>query len=93
MPTLKEHLSIAISIILVGGVCLGWVGGKAVDYTFDHVRENTEFRVGRTESLKHEREVMKRLERTMNDLSQQMKIYGEATIRTEERLKQWEPAR
>ena len=41
---IKNNLSRAMAVILVGGGCLGWLGGRVVDYTFDDVRQNAEFR-------------------------------------------------
>lgn len=86
-------MSIALAVILVGGICLGWVGGKAVDYTFDEVRANTEFRVSRSEAIKHERITIQSLKESIEDISKSQRIIADSVIRTEERLKQWESAK
>ena len=44
---IKNNLSRAMAVILVGGGCLGWLGGRVVDYTFDDVRLNSEFRISK----------------------------------------------
>ena len=49
----KNNLAIAMAVLIVGGGCLGWVGNKAVDYTFSDVRENTEFRIAKEVEDRH----------------------------------------
>jgi hypothetical protein len=86
--TLKEHLTLSISIILVGGLCLGWVGGRAIDYTFKDVRDNTMFRVSQTEENKHLNEEIEELKEALSVLPKM----SETLVRIDERIRNWEPS-
>ncbi len=86
--TIKEHLTLCIAIILVGGLCLGWVGGRAIDYTFKDVRENTMFRVSQDSENQHIQDQIDDLE----DALKMLPAMNEAIIRIDERIQQWEPS-
>ena len=58
---IKNNLALAMAVLLVGGGCLGFVGGKAVDYTFNDVRENTEFRISAEVENEHTKEELSEL--------------------------------
>ena len=85
--TIKNHLALAMGILLVGGGCLGWVGNKAVDYTFSDVRQNTEARIQLANEIKHLDEKVDKLE----DAIEAVAIMKELVIRIDERTSEWEP--
>lgn len=83
----KNNLAVAMAILLVGGGCLGWVGGKAVDYTFDGVQKNTEFRIGAEKEIRHVVE-------DVADNTEAIKEFAkmrELLVRMDERMSKWEP--
>lgn len=84
---IKNNLSRAMAVILIGGLCLGWLGGKAVDYTFDDVRQNTEFRIGAEKEIGH---VIKDVEENTQAIKDFAKM-KELLIRIDERTGKWEP--
>lgn len=88
--TLREHLMLALAVIMVGGVALGWVGGKAVDYTFDDVRDNSDFRVSQIQKNQSDDKRMDNMESLMRSLIDNSTVTRESVIRIEERLDQWE---
>mgnify|MGYP000070456942 FL=1 len=85
--TIKNHLALAMGILLIGGGCLGWVGNKAVDYTFSDVRQNTEARIQLANEIKHLDEKVDKLE----DAIEAVAIMKELVIRIDERTSEWEP--
>jgi len=85
--TIKNHLALAMGILLIGGGCLGWVGNKAVDYTFSDVRQNTEARIQLANEIKHLDEKVDKLE----DALEAVAIMKELVIRIDERTSEWEP--
>jgi len=85
--TLKEHLTVSVTIILVGGLCLGWFGGRAIDYTFKDVRDNTMFRVSQAEENKHLNEEIQDLKDALSVLPKM----SETLVRIDERMNTWEP--
>ena len=85
--TIKNHLALAMGILLIGGGCLGWVGNKAVDYTFSDVRQNTEARIQLANEIKHLDEKVGKLETALEAVA----IMKELVIRIDERTSEWEP--
>ena len=85
--TIKNHLALAMGILLIGGGCLGWVGNKAVDYTFSDVRQNTEARIQLANEIKHLDEKVDKLETALEAVA----IMKELVIRIDERTSEWEP--
>lgn len=85
--TIKNHLALAMGILLIGGGCLGWVGNKAVDYTFSDVRQNTEARIQLANEIKHLDEKVDKLENALEAVA----IMKELVIRIDERTSEWEP--
>ena len=76
-----------MAVLVVGGGCLGWVGNKAVDYTFSDVRKNTESRITLTGEIKHlTAEVVE-----LKDALASVAIMKEMVIRIDERTAKWEP--
>lgn len=91
--TLREHLMLALAVIAVGGIALGWVGGKAVDYTFEDVRALNDFRAAQIEKNKSENKRIENIELLMKALIENSSVTRESVIRIEERLNQWEPVK
>lgn len=87
--SVSEQMYLAIAVIIVGSISLGWLGSKAIDYTFSDVRQNTEYRVKSTEEIKQVRRDVAKLEQAMSDIA----VMKEALIRVDERLAQWEPVK
>ena len=94
----KNNLALAMAVLIIGGGCLGWVGNKAVDYTFADVRKNTESRIEvnseishiKTDSkneFKHLEDRLDRIEETMADFA----MMKDMLIRVDERTSKWEP--
>jgi len=83
----KNNLAIAMAILIVGGGCLGWVGNKAVDYTFSDVRENTEFRIGAQKEIDHVVKDVEENTKAIKDFAEMKELL----IRLDERLDKWEP--
>jgi hypothetical protein len=84
---IKNNLAMAMAVILIGGGCLGWVGNKAVDYTFADVRQNTESRIETKAELKHLKQEVVEIKNDLKDLA----IIKEMVIRIDERTQKWEP--
>lgn len=84
---ITDHLTTAIAVILVGGLCLGWVGSRAVDYTFSEVRENSVFRVRQIEENKQIHKDIEENTAAIRDIA----IMKEMLIRVDERTAKWEP--
>lgn len=84
---IKNHLAMAMGVLLIGGGCLGWVGNKAVDYTFSDVRKNTEARIELTNEVRHLDEKFDKLE----DALAAVAVMKELVIRIDERTSEWEP--
>lgn len=82
----RNHLALAMGILLVGGGCLGWVGNKAVDYTFSDVRKNTEARIELTNEVRHLGEEVSKLEDALTAVA----VMKELVIRIDERTSEWE---
>ena len=85
--SIKNHLAMAMGVLLIGGGCLGWVGNKAVDYTFSDVRKNTESRIELTNEVRHLDEKFDKLE----DALAAVAVMKELVIRIDERTSEWEP--
>ena len=85
--SIKNQLDLAMGILLVGGGCLGWVGNKAVDYTFSDVRKNTEARIHLENEVRHLDEKVNKLE----DALAAVAVMKELVIRIDERTSEWEP--
>jgi hypothetical protein len=85
--TVRNNLAMAMAVLLVGGGCLGWVGNKAVDYTFSDVRQNTEARIELTNEVKHLSEEVTELK----DALAAVAIIKEMVVRIDERTANWEP--
>ena len=83
----NNNLSRAMAVIIIGGIGLGWLGGKAVDYTFNDVRENTEFRIGAISELNHVKSDVEDNTRAIKELA----LIKELVIRIDERTSKWEP--
>lgn len=83
----KNNLAIAMAILLVGGGCLGWVGGKAVDYTFDGVQKNTEFRIGAEKEIRHVVEDVADNTEAIREFAKMRELL----VRMDERISKWEP--
>jgi len=91
---IKNNLAIAMAVLIVGGGCLGWVGNKAVDYTFSDVRENTEFRIGAENEIKHVIKDVEENTKAIKDFAQMKELLiriDERTKKTDERTSKWEP--
>ena len=86
-PVMRNQLALAMGILLVGGGCLGWVGNKAVDYTFSDVRKNTEARIELANEVRHLDEKVDKLE----DALAAVAVMKELVIRIDERTSEWEP--
>lgn len=89
--TIKNNLAMAMAVLMVGGGCLGWVGNKAVDYTFSDVRENTEFRISTEVENEHTKQELSELKEMMLLGAEKSNINHDLLIQIAERLKQWEP--
>ena len=85
--SIKNQLAIAMAILVIGGGCLGWVGNKAVDYTFSDVRKNTESRIILTGEIKHLTEEVSELKDALASVA----LMKEMVIRIDERTAKWEP--
>jgi len=84
---IKNNLALAMAVLIVGGGCLGWVGNKAVDYTFSDVRENTEFRIGARAEIEHVIKDVEENKQAIKDFAEMKELL----IRMDERLDKWEP--
>jgi len=83
----KNNLAIAMGVILIGGGCLGWIGNKAVDYTFSDVRDNSAFRIEAIVEIKHlTKEVTE-----LKDALAAVAVIKEMVVRIDERTANWEP--
>jgi hypothetical protein len=85
--SVKNNLAMAMAVLIIGGGCLGWIGNKAVDYTFSDVRDNTEARIEHKAEIEHLREDVSELKSAVKDFAKMKELM----IRTDERLSQWEP--
>ena len=84
---ISENMYLALSVIIVGALSIGWVGSRAVDYTFSDVRQNTEFRVKTTqETLEMKKDIADNAIK-LQEISDMKEMLG----RIDERLKRWEP--
>ena len=83
----QNNISKAMAILIIGGGCLGWIGNKAVDYTFEDVRENTEFRIGARSEIEHVVSDVAENTQAIKDFAQMKELL----IRMDERLDKWEP--
>lgn len=87
----KNNLATAMAVLLVGGGCLGWVGNKAVEYTFSDVRQNTEFRISKEVQDAHVREEIGELKFLLTSNKDTLTVNRESLIQIKEQLKRWEP--
>lgn len=84
---IKDNLSRAMAVILVGGGCIGWVGNKAVDYTFSDVRKNTEARIEMRNEVGHIKSDVEENTQAIKDFAEMKELL----IRIDERTSEWEP--
>ena len=82
----KNNLAIAMAVLIVGGGCLGWVGNKAVDYTFSDVRENTEFRIAKEVEDAHTKQELIELKALSKQQSADTQFNKETLIKILARL-------
>ncbi len=87
----KNNLATAMAVLLVGGGCRGWVGNKAVEYTFADVRQNTEFRISKEVEDAYVRKEIGELKDLLTSNKDTLTINREALIQIKEQLKRWEP--
>jgi hypothetical protein len=83
----QNNLARAMVVLIIGGGCLGWIGNKAVDYTFSDVRQNTEARIEYKAEIRHVQEDVAENTDAIKDFA----MMKELMIRMDERLSQWEP--
>ena len=84
---LSENMYLALAVIIVGALSIGWIGSRAVDYTFSDVRQNTEFRVKSTQETLQMKKDIARNASSLEDIAAMKEMLG----RIDERLKRWEP--
>jgi len=90
--TVKNNLAMAMAVLLIGGGCLGWIGNKAVDYTFSDVRENTEFRISAEVENEHTKQELSELKAIAISGASERKMNRELLIQIRAELKGWERA-
>ena len=86
---IKNNLAMAMAVIMAGGASLGWIGNKAVDYTFSDVRSNTVSRIELTSEISHLKEEVIDLKTALASVA----IIKEMVVRIDERTQKWEPVR
>jgi tetrahydromethanopterin S-methyltransferase subunit A len=82
-----SKLNIALGIILIGGVALGGIGGRAVDQIFEDTITNTKAIIvheGRITTVEERQATDREL---FTDILNELKKLGESSIRQEEQLK------
>lgn len=89
---IKNNLAIAMAVLLVGGGCLGFVGGKAVDYTFDGVAKNTEFRISAEVENEYTKKELSELKTLANKGAIERRANHDLLIQVLSKLDRWEPA-
>ena len=91
----KNNLAMAMAVLIVGGGCLGWVGNKAVDYTFSDVRENTEFRIAKEVEDEHTKQELAELKELIKSEAEkgerERKENKDLLIEIRLEMKGWEP--
>ena len=86
----KNNLAIAMAVLIVGGGCLGWVGNKAVDYTFSDVRENTEFRISAEVENEHTKQELAELKAIAMRGEDERRMNHDLLIEIRAEMKGWE---
>lgn len=87
----KNNLAIAMAVILIGGGCLGWIGNKAVDYTFADVRDNTEFRIAKEVEDAHTKQELVELKKLAKEGAEERRVNHDLLILINSKLERWEP--
>jgi hypothetical protein len=87
----QNNISKAMAILIIGGGCLGWIGNKAVDYTFEDVRENTEFRISKEVEDEHIKEQMSELKILAKEGVVERGLNHDLLILINSKLEGWEP--
>jgi hypothetical protein len=87
----QNNISKAMAILIIGGGCLGWIGNKAVDYTFEDVRENTEFRISKEVEDEHIKEQMSELKMLAKEGVVERRVNHDLLILINSKLEGWEP--
>jgi len=90
---IKNNLAIAMAVLLVGGGCLGFVGGKAVDYTFSDVRQNTEFRISAEVESEYTKQELSELKALANEGAIERRANHDLLIEVLAKLDKWEPVK
>ena len=86
---IRSNLGVAMAVIMAGGASLGWIGNKAVDYTFSDVRQNTEARIELTSEISHLKEEVMDLKTALASFA----VIKDMVVRIDERTQKWEPVR
>lgn len=81
-----SKLNLALGIILIGGVSLGWIGGLAVEQVFQETDANTKALIHHEERIEsvEERQVEDR--ELFRAILGELKKLSESSIRQEEQL-------
>lgn len=88
---IKNNLSRAMAVILVGGGCLGWLGGRVVDYTFDDVRLNSEFRISKEVEDAYTKQELSELKKLAKEGAEERRVNHDLLILINSKLEGWEP--
>lgn len=80
-----------MAVILIGGGCLGWIGNKAVDYTFADVRDNTEFRIAKEVEDAHTKQELVELNKLAREGAEERRVNHDLLILINSKLERWEP--
>lgn len=89
---LKKQLAQAVAIIFVAGGCVAWLGDKIIDYTFEDVRSNTNFRVSKTEEIKNMKEDINYLQKAIPEMNEKLSSIDKNTAVMAQKIQQWENA-
>jgi hypothetical protein len=87
---IKNNLALAVAVLIVGGGCLGWVGNKAVDYTFSDVRQNTEFRISAEVENEHTKQELSELKEIAIRGELERRMNHDLLIEIRAEMKGWE---
>jgi hypothetical protein len=87
----RNNLARAMAVLLIGGGCLGWIGNKAVDYTFSDVRKNTEFRISSEVEGEYTKMELSELKALAHEGVVERRINHDLLILINSKLEGWEP--
>ena len=90
---IKNNLSLAIGILIIAGVSLGWLGKDALEDMKEDTKSNTEFRIAAEIKDKHTAEEFVELSAAVKEGTAERRENHDLLIQINSKLDKWEPVK